>query len=87
MEGIEGKITYAVISFPGAESRSPLEMAPWGEKEDVECEDPANAAPMNFGPEPEVIPPAADTFVANRVYIRPGNGISPWVTVYSSDRS
>ena len=52
-------------------------MAPWGEKEDVECEDPANAAPMNFGPEPEVIPPAADTFVANVVHLKQMSSQSP----------
>lgn len=31
----------------------------------MECDDSAKAAPMNFGPEPEVMPPATDTFEAN----------------------
>lgn len=35
----------------------------------MECEDSAKAAPMNFGPEPEVMPPATDTFDANLVHL------------------
>lgn len=36
----------------------------------MECEDSAKAAPMNFGPEPEVMPPATDTFDANVVHLK-----------------
>lgn len=61
--------TYAVISFPGAEDNRPFAIAPCGEKDDVECEDPANAAPINLGPEPDVIPAAAETFCAKFVHL------------------
>lgn len=48
----------------------------------MECEDSAKAAPMNFGPEPEVMPPATDTFDANVVHLKFAEAVKTEIALY-----
>lgn len=48
----------------------------------MECEDSAKAAPMNFGPEPEVMPPATDTFDANVVHLKFAEAVKTEMVLY-----